>query len=234
MNYLSGSRWAAFRASLSRSTQGAKLDIQTLGAFDDPIVWVGTLRFTTALDRAKAIDDMRRAGVLVDFQVGGQSGKVMVSKFHYEYENDFCIPYQIELQPAGLLGSPGAKTTEVPTVTEQSDIIVPPQMARTPMDAKAATGSTTYQTAAMFGASASTPLGAIVSQLSPVVAQTIQTVSQVGHLVSQGETLWSIATQHYGNGNMWTTLAAANSIVNPQAITAGMKIVIPNPSAGAK
>lgn len=49
------------------------------------------------------------------------------------------------------------------------------------------------------------------------------------HVVKSGETLWGIATQHYGSGNLYYRLVAANpgTITNPNVITPGMVIRVP-------
>ncbi|QGU06608.1 LysM domain/BON superfamily protein [Corynebacterium occultum] len=48
------------------------------------------------------------------------------------------------------------------------------------------------------------------------------------HVVRSGETLWAIAQQHYGNGNLYHRLVTANpSITNPNVIHAGDVIRVP-------
>ncbi|MDR7330667.1 Gmad2 immunoglobulin-like domain-containing protein [Corynebacterium guangdongense] len=48
------------------------------------------------------------------------------------------------------------------------------------------------------------------------------------HVVKSGETLWGIAQQHYGTGNLYHRLLAANpSITNPNLIHAGDVIRVP-------
>lgn len=49
------------------------------------------------------------------------------------------------------------------------------------------------------------------------------------HVVQSGETLWSIATQHYGNGGLYYRLVAANplTITNPNLIHPGDVIRVP-------
>lgn len=48
------------------------------------------------------------------------------------------------------------------------------------------------------------------------------------HTVSRGETLWSIARQHYGNGNLYHRLVTANpAITNPNVIQVGDLIRVP-------
>jgi 5'-nucleotidase len=47
------------------------------------------------------------------------------------------------------------------------------------------------------------------------------------YTVKKGESLWSIAQSHYGNGNKWKTIAAANPQINPNKIQAGQTITLP-------
>ena len=45
--------------------------------------------------------------------------------------------------------------------------------------------------------------------------------------IKNGETLWSIAQSHYGNGQKWKTIAAANPKLDPNHIEAGQTIILP-------
>ena len=45
--------------------------------------------------------------------------------------------------------------------------------------------------------------------------------------IKKGESLWSIAQSHYGNGNKWKSIAAANPKLDPNKIQAGQTIVLP-------
>jgi nucleoid-associated protein YgaU len=45
--------------------------------------------------------------------------------------------------------------------------------------------------------------------------------------VKQGDSLWSIAVQEYGDPADWTLIAGANGIDNPRVITPGTELVIP-------
>lgn len=82
-----------------RQFPGGGLDVQPLGAFDDPIQWEGTLIYGDALGRALALDELRIGGKAVTLIVGRINKQVIVSKFVYKYQNDSNIPYTIELQP---------------------------------------------------------------------------------------------------------------------------------------
>lgn len=51
------------------------------------------------------------------------------------------------------------------------------------------------------------------------------------HVVQAGETLWGIAQQHYGNGNLYHRLVAANpAITNPNIIHPGDVVRVPQGS----
>ncbi|GAA4114985.1 Gmad2 immunoglobulin-like domain-containing protein [Enteractinococcus coprophilus] len=48
------------------------------------------------------------------------------------------------------------------------------------------------------------------------------------HVVRSGDTLWSISKQHYGNGNLYHRLLAANpKITNPNVISVGDIVRVP-------
>ncbi len=52
------------------------------------------------------------------------------------------------------------------------------------------------------------------------------------HTVSDGEYLSEIAKQYYGDGNYWVELAEVNKIDNPDVITEGTKLTIPDLDTG--
>ena len=223
-----------------RKYAGGEIDVQTLGAFDDVISWSGVLWFTDALSRAKAINDIRMAGKPVTLQVGTQSVQVVVTRFKYDYENDFYIPYSIDMQPMGVLAVPTASNpvTKTPTVAVSAPAVTTkPQLAATPMTLASIASSggkvnpPKYNVASLFGLGAQTPLGQIINAMSPAgVGGIVSTVHQVVYLAKVGESLWSIATKHYGNGSLWTKIAAANNLARPGIIAAGQRLFIPNPT----
>jgi 5'-nucleotidase len=47
------------------------------------------------------------------------------------------------------------------------------------------------------------------------------------YTIKKGDSLWSIAQAHYGNGNKWKLIANANPKLNPDKIQAGQTIVLP-------
>lgn len=48
------------------------------------------------------------------------------------------------------------------------------------------------------------------------------------HLVTQGETLSMIAATAYGNPRLWRPIARRNGIDNPQAVSMGMRLIVPH------
>jgi nucleoid-associated protein YgaU len=48
------------------------------------------------------------------------------------------------------------------------------------------------------------------------------------HLISDGDTLQSIATKEYGNPNFWRGLAVFNDIDDPLRLTSGNRILLPS------
>jgi len=48
------------------------------------------------------------------------------------------------------------------------------------------------------------------------------------HKVASGETLWSIAASTIGSGYNWVDIAKANKLTNPDMITTGDTLTIPN------
>ncbi len=47
------------------------------------------------------------------------------------------------------------------------------------------------------------------------------------YTVKKGDTLWSIATKTYGNGQRWQDIAKANPGLNANSMRVGQKIVLP-------
>ena len=217
-----------------RRYAGGGIDVQTLGAFDDAISWEGTLWFEKALSRAQAINEMRLSGKPIKLQIGGMTGNVVVTRFHFTYEHDFHVPYNIELQPLApikAVGSPNPVQVQVTTPLTTPAVLKEAQTAATPMAVAKKTTSPSYNVARLFGLGANTPLGTIINQMAPAgTGEILSTVSQVSHLVSVGESLWSIATKHYGNGSLWTRIASANNLLNPGVLEAGRKLIIPSPT----
>lgn len=70
-------------------------------------------------------------------------------------------------------------------------------------------------------ASAATP---IPDQTPPVDPNQPQVAS---HTVAAGETLWAISVKYYNDGYMWSKIAQANNLTNPDLIHSGNVLTIP-------
>ena len=47
------------------------------------------------------------------------------------------------------------------------------------------------------------------------------------YTVQRGDTLWSIAVRHYGDGQRWVDIAEANGITDQARLPVGKKLVLP-------
>lgn len=47
------------------------------------------------------------------------------------------------------------------------------------------------------------------------------------HTVRQGDSLWSLAAEEYGDAGQWRTIAAANGLDNPRRLRTGETLVVP-------
>ncbi len=58
-------------------------------------------------------------------------------------------------------------------------------------------------------------------------SSTQATMSQNEHIVTQGESLWSVAEDSYGSGYNWVDLKSANNLTS-DSLEIGQKLIIPN------
>jgi 5'-nucleotidase len=63
----------------------------------------------------------------------------------------------------------------------------------------------------------------------PVIADSAVASTAGGgkYIVKKGDTLWKIASAHYGNGNQWQKIVSANPGLSAENLKAGQKIVVP-------
>ena len=47
------------------------------------------------------------------------------------------------------------------------------------------------------------------------------------HTVRQGDSLWSLAAEEYGDARQWRAIAAANGLSNPRRLRTGEVLVVP-------
>lgn len=47
------------------------------------------------------------------------------------------------------------------------------------------------------------------------------------YTVQKGDTLWSIAVRHYGNGQKWRDIMAANGMSDPKQLKVGQTLTLP-------
>jgi nucleoid-associated protein YgaU len=45
--------------------------------------------------------------------------------------------------------------------------------------------------------------------------------------VAEGDTLWTVAEEEYGDTSHWRTIAEANDIKNPRQLESGTKLSLP-------
>ena len=47
------------------------------------------------------------------------------------------------------------------------------------------------------------------------------------HTVRQGDSLWALAAQEYGDAGQWRAIAEANGLANPRTLRTGETLVVP-------
>ena len=64
----------------------------------------------------------------------------------------------------------------------------------------------------------------VVSHKAAIASSTIKGTK---YTIKKGDSLWSIAKSHYGDGNKWKQIASANPKLNPNKVVAGTTITLP-------
>ena len=124
------------------------------------------------------------------------------------------------MQPSSLdvPAAPVASTAPpTPAYTPPQPAIADAPPAQQPVIEQVADASDTSAPAASY----STPKARKASYKSSSAS------SGTKYTVKKGESLWTIAQSHYGNGNKWKLIANANPSINPNKIQAGQTIVLP-------
>jgi 5'-nucleotidase len=117
---------------------------------------------------------------------------------------------------AGAYATPGV--TDVTAVPSATPTYLPPG------GGYAATPSSYLQPAPAYAAAPPQPTA---PEPAPAPAPAAPTAGGEKYTVRKGDTLWKIATAHYGNGNQWQKIASANPGLSPATLKVGQTIAIP-------
>lgn len=180
---------------------GGRKMVQNLGSFYDPIPLKGTFMYSGAVDKMNNIKDMWMAGDPVQLTVSGFDPRwVIITSFKPIYHNDYQIDYDINLE---VIDGPDVDNLLYVDTSSQSTT---------------STDTTTNTSSDSTSSSTTTDTTTNTSD----TAQPQQT-----YIVQDGDTLWGIANQFYGNGAEYTKIQEANNIDNPRLLQIGTELVIP-------
>jgi nucleoid-associated protein YgaU len=125
--------------------------------------------------------------------------------------------YQISSLPTLTpIVSEEASATVEPTEVKKTEVTAAPTKAPVVTPSKVPTLAPTHAPTVMP-----------TKQPEPTVTPKTVTVSGGEYIVKSGDTLWSIAENHYKSGYNWVDIARANKLSNPGAINAGNKLILP-------
>ncbi len=57
--------------------------------------------------------------------------------------------------------------------------------------------------------------------------QVLSNKNEKNYTVKDGESLWDVAVNSYGDGYRWADIAKANNLDDPDSLSAGMKLIVP-------
>ncbi|MGN6085784.1 hypothetical protein [Trinickia sp.] len=93
---------------------GGRRRINAMGADDAPLAWSGLLLYSSALDRARFLDSVRREGLQCTLSWDALRYTVVVAEFRATYKYPFRIPYWIRFE---VIEDQTATVDSVPAVT---------------------------------------------------------------------------------------------------------------------
>lgn len=86
------------QAFKSHKLVGGQRVVDAMGRDDDELKWAGRFFGASALDRALALDALRRAGAPVDLTWDELSYTVLITSFVVDYEYTSNLPYNISCE----------------------------------------------------------------------------------------------------------------------------------------
>ncbi len=93
---------------------GGRRRINAMGADDAPLAWSGLFLYSSALDRARFLDSVRREGLQCTLSWDALRYTVVVAEFRATYKYPFRIPYWIRFE---VIEDQTATVDSVPAVT---------------------------------------------------------------------------------------------------------------------
>lgn len=126
----------------------------------------------------------------------------------------------------GMIGCKGSseKVSAVPPAKTSDPIAVAPDGGGLYTPPTAATGSTV--SGAGSNTTAAVPTHTIGGTGS-IPAGPATPIAGGSYTVQRGDTLWSIATRHYGSGKRWRDIVGANPGLVPEQMAVGQAIRLP-------
>jgi len=170
--------------------------IDAMGDDDDIIRWRGRLRASGAMDNVATLDAMRRAGMPVTLTYWNQSALVVISKFTWEFERFFEVPYEIECTVVSNAAQAAAAAAATPDSAVGGDISLASSTAggSAAVNAAIAPMGTAYSTygpissaTATGQATISSTVNGVTVNLGPIAAAADQPAMTPGGIVAGGD-----------------------------------------------